>query len=345
MMDVASIEVGLRYRADMGDLQRLADSIADIGLLQPIVVTPDRKLIAGERRLRACSEILGWQEIPTRIVEIDSIARGEHDENEVRKDFTPSERVSIVAAIRTTGRAGRPDNSQNIGNKVTVPEAAKVAGFGNEETYRQARTVVERGIPELVEAMDSGEIAISKAAEIARAEPEVQQAAIVNRTSFTGNNEWYTPAEYIEHARSVIGEFDLDPASSEIANAAVRAKAFYTEDEDGLSLSWHGSVWLNPPYAQPAIGQFIEKAIHEFGSGAVDRMIVLTHNYTDTRWFQAAAQAADAICFTKGRIRFESPTGEKAAPTQGQAFFYFGDDINQFHAVFSDIGLVVQVLK
>lgn len=343
MMDVASIEVGLRYRADMGDLQRLADSIADIGLLQPIVVTPDRKLIAGERRLRACSEILGWQEIPTRIVEIDSIARGEHDENEVRKDFTPSERVAIMDAI-SRHSVGRPteDNRQNLVDKDT---AAKLSGFGNRETARQARTVVERGIPELVEAMDAGDIAISKAAEIARAEPEVQQAAIVNRTSFTGNNEWYTPAEYIEHARSVIGEFDLDPASSEIANAAVRAKAFYTEEDDGLSLSWHGSVWLNPPYAQPAIGQFIEKAIHEFGSGAVDRMIVLTHNYTDTRWFQAAAQAADAICFTKGRIRFESPTGEKAAPTQGQAFFYFGDDINQFHAVFSDIGLVVQVLK
>jgi hypothetical protein len=32
------------------------------------------------------------------------------------------------------------------------------------------------------------------------------------------------------------------------------------------------------------------------------------------------AHAANLICFTRGRIRFESPTGELASPTQGQAF-------------------------
>lgn len=167
----------------------------------------------------------------------------------------------------------------------------------------------------------------------------------VRGTFGTGENEWYTPAEYLALARDVIGDFDLDPASSELANEAVQASAIYTEADNGLDLSWHGSVWLNPPYAQPAIGQFIEKAVEEYRGGSVEAMIVLTHNYTDTRWFQLAASAAAAICFTRGRVKFEGPAGEIAAPTQGQAFFYFGDDVALFHQHFAAIGFVVEVLR
>jgi phage N-6-adenine-methyltransferase len=167
----------------------------------------------------------------------------------------------------------------------------------------------------------------------------------VRGTLGTGENEWYTPDEHIVLARKVMGGIDLDPASSEIANRTVGAEQIFREDDNGLEQGWFGRVWLNPPYAQPAISQFIEKAVAEFSGGAVDSMIVLTHNYTDTRWFQSAANAASAICFTRGRIKFESPTGEKAAPTQGQAFFYFGADVTAFRDAFASIGFVVEVLK
>jgi ParB family transcriptional regulator, chromosome partitioning protein len=63
---IASITIGNRHRRDMGDLRALASSIADVGLLHPIVVTPDGMLIAGERRLAAC-KLLGWTEIPATV--------------------------------------------------------------------------------------------------------------------------------------------------------------------------------------------------------------------------------------------------------------------------------------
>ena len=63
---IASITIGDRHRRDMGDLRALASSIADVGLLHPIVVTPDGMLIAGERRLAAC-KLLGWTEIPATV--------------------------------------------------------------------------------------------------------------------------------------------------------------------------------------------------------------------------------------------------------------------------------------
>jgi hypothetical protein len=69
---------------------------------------------------------------------------------------------------------------------------------------------------------------------------------------------------------------------------------------------------------------------------------MLTHNYTDTAWFQHAAATCDAICFTRGRVKFYERDGEVAAPTQGQAFFYFGPDVAAFIQRFRSIGLVVQ---
>jgi len=74
-----------------------------------------------------------------------------------------------------------------------------------------------------------------------------------HRAQGTGDNEWYTPTVYVEAARQVLGEIELDPASSEIAQRVVQAVDYFTIDLDGLKQPWFGKVWLNPPYAQPAI--------------------------------------------------------------------------------------------
>ncbi len=67
---------------------------------------------------------------------------------------------------------------------------------------------------------------------------------------------------------------------------------------------------------------------------------MLTNNSADTAWFHMAAESADAFCLTRGRINFYKTGGETSAPTQGQTFFYFGDDVAAFAARFKDIGLV-----
>lgn len=166
---------------------------------------------------------------------------------------------------------------------------------------------------------------------------------LVRGTFGTGENEWYTPAQYIDMARKVLGRIDLDPASSELANETVKAAEFYTSQDNGLTQDWHGNIWLNPPYSQPAIAQFAEKMVEEWQAQRADAAIVLTHNYTDTAWFQKLASHATAICFTRGRVRFVSADGEVASPTQGQAFFYFGSDLARFIEEFREIGFVVEV--
>lgn len=100
-MAVASIKRGVRHRRDLGDVDALAASIGDVGLLHPIVIRADHTLIAGERRLAAC-KILGWTEVPATIIDLADIARGEFAENAQRKDFLPSEIEAIRRALLPT---------------------------------------------------------------------------------------------------------------------------------------------------------------------------------------------------------------------------------------------------
>src|SRR5215471_7600934 len=77
---VHDVVVGLRHRQDMGDIASLAASMAELGLLQSIVIRPDGRLIAGERRRRA-AKLLGWTTIPVLVVDLDAVVRGEFAEN------------------------------------------------------------------------------------------------------------------------------------------------------------------------------------------------------------------------------------------------------------------------
>lgn len=167
-----------------------------------------------------------------------------------------------------------------------------------------------------------------------------EEAPHVRGTFGTSEEEWYTPAMYIKAAKDVLGTIDLDPASSLAAQETIQAKRFFTAEDDGLIREWPGHIWLNPPYTQPLIEQFVDKLIDEYISGHITEAILLTHNYTDTAWFHKAEAMASRLCFTRGRIKFVNPEGKEAAPTQGQAFFYLGNNPERFSEVFSAFGFI-----
>ena len=156
----------------------------------------------------------------------------------------------------------------------------------------------------------------------------------------SGENEWYTPYEFIEAALLTMGSIDLDPASSELANKTVKATEFYTAKNNGLTEPWTGNVWLNPPYAQPLISQFCDKLALELS--AINQAIVLINNATETKWFQGIAELSSSICFPSSRIKFIDKQGNRCgAPLQGQALLYFGDNRVLFKRNFSKFGLIL----
>ena len=178
-MDIEQIQVGFRYRKDLGDLRVLAESIGDVGLLHPVVVTPEGRLIAGQRRLEAC-RLLGWTEVPVTVVDLYQAARGEAHENFVRKDLLPSEIVALKRAIEPLERREareRQGSRADLCHPATVAECqraypgdardniARYLGVGR-TTIERAEAVVDAAEDEpeeyghLVEQMDrSGKVA------------------------------------------------------------------------------------------------------------------------------------------------------------------------------------------
>lgn len=157
----------------------------------------------------------------------------------------------------------------------------------------------------------------------------------------TGNAENYTPTEIVTLIRQVFdGVIDFDPASCKMAQEVIQAEEYYTESENGLDVSWHGKVFLNPPYGMPLIQQFTDKLVDELPN--IHSAILLTNDQTDTLWFHKCAEKAEVICFKRGRIGFYTPDKEKTAPTNGQAFQYFGPNVDRFIDVFREVGLLVR---
>ncbi|MDK8188827.1 ParB N-terminal domain-containing protein [Paenibacillus sp. UMB7766-LJ446] len=172
LIKVNEIKVADRIRKDFGGIEELAQDIDQNGLINPIVVTPDYQLIAGERRLRA-HQYLGRKEVVVRVMEISDFEhqlRLEISENEHRKEFTFSERVEWAKRLEEVERIKAKERM--AAGKENVPEqpagqvrdiVAGQAGFGSGRTYDKAKYIIENATPEIIQQLDEGIISTHKA--------------------------------------------------------------------------------------------------------------------------------------------------------------------------------------
>ena len=133
-MKLAQINVGHRSRKDLGDLRILAASIGDVGLLHPIVVTPEGRL-------------LGWTDVPVTVVDLYQVARGEGQENFVHKDLLPSEIVALKRAIELIERRearDRQGSRTDLCHSLTAAESQGDARDNVARYLRVGRTAIER---------------------------------------------------------------------------------------------------------------------------------------------------------------------------------------------------------
>lgn len=266
-----------------------------------------------------------------------------------RRHLDESQRGMIAARLAKLPKGVRADTSIGVSGK-TQAQAADLLNVG-QATVQRGRAVLDRGVPELVQAVDRGELAISRAAEISRLSEEDQRtyldpayggrapAGSVSGGDSYDSDEWYTPIAVVEAAREVLGAIDLDPATCKFAQSRIRADRFFTKEDNGLDKPWSGRVWLNPPYSQPAANQFAEKLIEEWRAGRVTSAVVVQNASTDTGWFHSLAKEG-AICLTRGRISFDREDGRGSQNRYGQVFFYLGKSQKRFEEVFSRFGLV-----
>jgi ParB family chromosome partitioning protein len=110
---IEDIKVKRRIRKELGDISALADSLKHFGQINPVIITKNNVLIAGERRLEA-AKYLGWRTINASVVEFpDTLAKLEYEveENIQRRDFTPEE---IAEATKRIYKLKNPSLFQRI---------------------------------------------------------------------------------------------------------------------------------------------------------------------------------------------------------------------------------------
>lgn len=185
---------GRLRKLSQSKVRELADSIGEIGLLNPITVVAagsEYTLVAGRHRLEAARR-LGWQTIPATVVDLSDADRhiAEIDENLIRNDLTDLERSEHLSARKGWYLAKHPDTARGVaGGKARQGSATEIISFAadaaekmgvTERSVRQDVQIAE-AIPEDVrDAIRDTPLAESKTDLLAMARlPEAEQRAVI----------------------------------------------------------------------------------------------------------------------------------------------------------------------
>ncbi|NJL70375.1 MAG: ParB/RepB/Spo0J family partition protein [Candidatus Competibacteraceae bacterium] len=132
-----TIERDTRQRRELPDIEGLAESIRTTGLIHPIVITREGKLVAGERRLTACTSI-GWTDIPAQYadtldpIELHAI---ELEENVRRVDLTWVERSNAIEEYHKMRLRSNPEH--------TVEDTADALNMSRTVAYKNILVATE----------------------------------------------------------------------------------------------------------------------------------------------------------------------------------------------------------
>lgn len=150
---IADIIVKNRKRK-ASDITSLAESIKQLGLLNPITIQPDGTLIAGLNRLEAC-KFLGWQEIDVTIAELDELHTelAEIDENIARNDLTAIQRAEQLTRRKQIYESIYPETkkgtsqargmNKSLGHNVVADSAMTFSRDTAQKTGISDRTIRE----------------------------------------------------------------------------------------------------------------------------------------------------------------------------------------------------------
>jgi len=332
------------------DFAALAEDVKSNGLLEPIWLHPDGRVIDGRNRYKACRAVdvepsfRTWSGEGSLVEFIVSL-------NLHRRHLTSSQRAMAAldaeplmaeeaaerhsrAAVEANRRRAEPSQPERLLEDVPASQivdqpadpnerksshqAAKLLGTNRQYVSDAKNLKAER--PDLAEQVKSGEMSL----------PEAKRQS--NSALYTSNSpEWYTPQDIISRVEASLGGIDLDPCSNSHGSPAVPAAHHFVEADDGLAKEWFGTVYMNPPYGR-GIDEWVQKLDAAYQAGRVTQAVALLPARVDTRWFRILRDYA--VCFINGRLRF---SGADPAPFPSAAF-YLGTNEEAFAREFGAIG-------
>lgn len=331
------------------DYASLVRDIVDHGLREPIVCTRDHRILDGRNRYRACLDagvsprFETWDgDDPVAYVVSLNLHRRHLDE---------SQRAMVAARVATLKQGARTDLASI--DATSQSQAAELLNVSRPSVQR-ARQVLDEGVPELVSAVEQGQVSVSLAAKVAQAEPDIQRevveqvqqgvkpsdAARMAVHYSSESPEHYTPQLIIDATIACLGTIDVDPCSNAKGEAATVPSALhFTSADDGLSQEWHGRIYMNPPYGRE-IERWVRKLVTEHEAGRVTEAIALLPARPDTQWFDLLRDFA--WCAIHGRLTFIGNHDPAPFPS---AVFYLGENLGVFYRSFVHLGDIWQRIE
>jgi ParB-like chromosome segregation protein Spo0J len=193
---IEEIWIGDRKReADSKKVNEIADSIKEIGLINPITVDQNYNLIAGLHRLRAC-ETLGWIEVECNVTDLKGLKAelAEIDENLIRNEYHFTERGEHLKRRKEIYEKiypeSKPEEQRKKGlnvsgeiissleeTKTFVQDTAEKTGV-SERTIQQEIQIATNLIPEAKEVVKELDLPKTQVLKLARVEPEEQNKVV-----------------------------------------------------------------------------------------------------------------------------------------------------------------------
>ena len=165
-------------------VRELAQSMSEVGLINPITVTQDKTLITGAHRL-AAAKLLGWTDIEATVSELEGLRAelAEIDENLMRNELHYIDRGNAIKRrdeiLTQAGLRARAGDNQHIGHaesalpKTTADIAAEI-GI-SKRALQVEKQIATNVLPEAQEAIKAADLPKTDALKIARMEPEAQK--------------------------------------------------------------------------------------------------------------------------------------------------------------------------
>jgi len=176
------------------EFRELVDDMREHGQREPVWVLADGRVIDGRNRVKACAEL--GRSVDARVYHGNetSVEAFVVSLNLKRRHLSEEQRAMVAGRLANL-KEGRPQKTAPIGAVVSQPDAAELLNVSRRSVQR-AVAVQRDGTPELIAAVDAGDVSVSAAAEVATL-PEDEQREVVAR----GEKEILTRAKEIRAAK------------------------------------------------------------------------------------------------------------------------------------------------
>lgn len=253
LLSLADIQLGklqsaIRHRPSGGeDVESLADSMAKVGLLSPIIVRREEDdtytVLAGARRVEAARS-LGWEEIPANVVDFADEASVILTENGERKQLSYSDLALIAKEIRSNGR-GRPLSQAKIAEKLRLsqPTVSRLLELADahplllatldEGLIAPARAVVVQRAIDAVGGKDAPESAVMDILRKATAVPNLESSKAAKGDGSDGSTEDKQEQKKAAKAASKLSKADRNKLEEAILKES-KAGFVHLGDEEAL---------------------------------------------------------------------------------------------------------------